>query len=137
MIRRMIEPRSRTRRWHGWRWIVRLTLMRLRARGFNTRSVAIVGSGTAARELAFNIRSRPWTGLNLLGFVAPDGEQSRSKLELNDGSSLTRAPPNVRSNLPSLSRIVRSRRAVANEMANFFTIVSTSTTPLSLSKPKI
>ncbi len=74
----------------AWRWLVRVTLMQLRSNGRNNRSVAIVGAGEAARELAASIRSRPWTGLNVLGFVVPCGDETDSKLALQDGSVMPR-----------------------------------------------
>ena len=63
----------------GYRLLIRSALHGLRSHGFNTRRVAIVGSGQVARRLAGSISSAPWMGLRLLGFydiaaqpVSPD-----------------------------------------------------------------
>lgn len=52
----------------GYRVLLRIGLHALRRRGFNTRSVAIVGAGTLGQRLATNIASAPWMGLELTGF---------------------------------------------------------------------
>ena len=41
---------------------------RVRARGGNTRRVAIAGVGTLARRVAATLRDEPWMGLQLVGF---------------------------------------------------------------------
>ncbi len=51
----------------GWRIIVRHALSRLRAKGYNTRTVAIIGAGEIGEEVAKTIKESPWLGLNLLG----------------------------------------------------------------------
>lgn len=57
----------------GYRLLIRSALHGLRSHGFNTRRVAIVGSGQVAQRLAGSISSAPWMGLRLLGFydIAP------------------------------------------------------------------
>ena len=55
---------------YGWRMILRHTLEALRAKGYNTRSVVIVGIDENAKELAKNIIHMPWTGLVLKGFIS-------------------------------------------------------------------
>ena len=51
--------------WRGWLHII---LGALRQRGFNTRSVAIVGARDLGAFLAHTILDMPWTGLRPLGF---------------------------------------------------------------------
>lgn len=52
----------------GYRLLIRSVLHGLRRRGFNTRRVAIVGTGQVGIRLAGSISSAPWMGLQLLGF---------------------------------------------------------------------
>lgn len=52
----------------GYRIMIRLGLHALRRRGFNTRRVAIVGTGPVGVRLACSISDAPWMGLHLLGF---------------------------------------------------------------------
>lgn len=52
----------------GYRLLIRRVLQSLRRRGFNTRSVAIVGTGEVGERLAWSIANAPWMGLNLVGF---------------------------------------------------------------------
>lgn len=52
----------------GYRLLIRSLLQGLRRRGFNTRRVAIVGTGQCGERLAMSIASAPWMGMNLLGF---------------------------------------------------------------------
>lgn len=51
-----------------WRALVQTVLGYIRERGFNTRSVAIVGAREPGAKLARTILDSPWTGLNLIGF---------------------------------------------------------------------
>jgi putative colanic acid biosynthesis UDP-glucose lipid carrier transferase len=59
----------------SYRLAIRSTLHHLRSVGFNTRRVAIVGTGHCGERLAMSIDSAPWMGLNLLGFY---DEQAQS-----------------------------------------------------------
>lgn len=52
----------------GYRIALRQIMRTLRASGYNTRTVAIVGAGSLGKRLANNIVSNPWMGLDLLGF---------------------------------------------------------------------
>lgn len=52
----------------GYRLLIRSVLHGLRRRGFNTRRVAIVGTGQVGTRLAESICRAPWMGLRLLGF---------------------------------------------------------------------
>lgn len=52
----------------GYRIGLRLLMRTLRANGYNTRTVAIVGAGSLGQRLAANIVDNPWMGLDLLGF---------------------------------------------------------------------
>ena len=51
-----------------WRVVLRIALQEVRARGFNTRNVAIAGASPLGEELARNIRRSPWMGMKLVGF---------------------------------------------------------------------
>lgn len=59
----------------GYRMLIRQVLHGLRRHGFNTRRVAIVGTGQVGARLAQSISSAPWMGLNLLGFYDTDPQQ--------------------------------------------------------------
>jgi putative colanic acid biosynthesis UDP-glucose lipid carrier transferase len=51
-----------------WRAFTRILLQEARARGYNTRSVAIAGASSVGEEVARSIQRSPWMGLRLLGF---------------------------------------------------------------------
>lgn len=59
----------------GYRMLIRQVLHGLRRHGFNTRRVAIVGTGQVGARLAQSISSAPWMGLDLLGFYDTDPKQ--------------------------------------------------------------
>jgi putative colanic acid biosynthesis UDP-glucose lipid carrier transferase len=59
----------------GYRLLIRSVLHGLRRRGFNTRRVAIVGTGQVGERLAQSISSAPWMGLELLGFYDAQPQQ--------------------------------------------------------------
>ncbi|MEG5267185.1 undecaprenyl-phosphate glucose phosphotransferase [Pseudomonas sp. JDS28PS106] len=59
----------------GYRMLIRQVLHTFRRHGFNTRRVAIVGTGQVGARLAQSISSAPWMGLNLLGFYDTDPKQ--------------------------------------------------------------
>ncbi|PHR17367.1 MAG: undecaprenyl-phosphate glucose phosphotransferase [Sphingopyxis sp.] len=52
----------------SYRIFFRVGMRKLRASGYNTRTVAIAGSGELGRRLAENIIASPWMGLNVVGF---------------------------------------------------------------------
>ncbi|RMQ99473.1 undecaprenyl-phosphate glucose phosphotransferase [Pseudomonas syringae group genomosp. 7] len=59
----------------GYRLLIRLALHTLRRHGFNTRRVAIVGTGQVGERLARSISLAPWMGLTLLGFYDAHPQQ--------------------------------------------------------------
>ncbi|MFJ4145503.1 undecaprenyl-phosphate glucose phosphotransferase [Pseudomonas sp. NPDC089734] len=59
----------------SYRLLIRRLLHGLRRHGFNTRRVAIVGTGQVGARLAQSISSAPWMGLNLLGFYDSQPQQ--------------------------------------------------------------
>ena len=54
--------------------VLRLVARRVRRRGFNYRTLLIVGINPRAEEVAEIIANHPHWGLKLVGFVAPNGE---------------------------------------------------------------
>ncbi len=52
-----------------WRALLKSGLNFGRRLGYNTRSVAIIGTGKTAQRLASNIQDMSWIGLNFLGFI--------------------------------------------------------------------
>jgi exopolysaccharide biosynthesis polyprenyl glycosylphosphotransferase len=56
--------------------MLRLTARRVRRRGYNYRTLLIVGINPRAEEVASIIADHPHWGLKLIGFVAPNGEHS-------------------------------------------------------------
>lgn len=64
----------------GYRLAIRTLLHSLRRHGFNTRRVAIVGTGQVGLRLAQSIESAPWMGLDLLGFYDDTPEQMDSSV---------------------------------------------------------
>jgi exopolysaccharide biosynthesis polyprenyl glycosylphosphotransferase len=54
--------------------MLRLTARRVRRRGYNYRTLLVVGINPRAEEVASIIADHPHWGLKLIGFVAPNGE---------------------------------------------------------------
>ncbi len=52
----------------AWRVALRLLLQEMRARGHNTRTVAIAGASALGEDLARNIQRSPWMGMRMVGF---------------------------------------------------------------------
>jgi putative colanic acid biosynthesis UDP-glucose lipid carrier transferase len=52
----------------AWRASVRKLLKAARARGYNTRTVAIVGASTLGEAVARRIQKSPWLGMKVIGF---------------------------------------------------------------------
>ena len=59
----------------GYRLVIRSSLHALRKRGFNTRNVAIVGTGQVGERLALSMAQAPWMGLRLFGFYDDQPQQ--------------------------------------------------------------
>ncbi|MEE9426307.1 MAG: undecaprenyl-phosphate glucose phosphotransferase [Methylococcales bacterium] len=51
-----------------WRGMLRLFLSAYRARGYNSRRVAVLGANEIGTQLADTIRNSPWLGLEFIGF---------------------------------------------------------------------
>jgi exopolysaccharide biosynthesis polyprenyl glycosylphosphotransferase len=64
------------------KFALRLIARRVRKRGFNYRTVLIVGINPRSEEVATIIAEHPWWGLKLLGFVAPNGNHEQTFAEL-------------------------------------------------------
>lgn len=58
------------------RLFLRAALRLMRNSGSNTRSLAIVGTGQTAREIALQVKNAGWAGLNFCGHFANSGEDS-------------------------------------------------------------
>ena len=58
-----------------WHSATRKILQRLRARGYNVRTVMIIGTGEAARKLTDLIRRRPMHGYHIVGYVTSQREE--------------------------------------------------------------
>ena len=82
-----------------WRMLVRMGLRKLRERGFNSRTVGIVGTGTLAQQVASRLVTATWTGYKILGFyddLACDQPLSNTKLRtLDDGLIESKVVSNV------------------------------------------
>jgi len=52
-----------------FRILLRAALRKLRARGYNTRRVVVVGSGRLVRRVADRIRNESWTGLKVVSCI--------------------------------------------------------------------
>jgi exopolysaccharide biosynthesis polyprenyl glycosylphosphotransferase len=57
---------------------IRLLARHVRQRGYNYRTLIIVGINPRAREMARVIQDHPYWGLRVLGFVAPNGSDSET-----------------------------------------------------------
>lgn len=69
-----------------WRALMRLFLQELRARGRNSRTVAIVGLTEHGLRLASEIESTPWFGLHVVGFY-DDRNQERCNAQEGDADA--------------------------------------------------
>jgi exopolysaccharide biosynthesis polyprenyl glycosylphosphotransferase len=61
---------------------VRLSARYARSRGFNYRSIVVVGTGPEAAEIARAVAEHRWWGFRILGFVALDEESRRAASHL-------------------------------------------------------
>jgi len=63
----------------GWRLLARSLLYRLRANGFNTRRVAVVGNSDLAKETARRLVSCTWGGYSFAGFYDDRQTQAQAR----------------------------------------------------------
>jgi putative colanic acid biosynthesis UDP-glucose lipid carrier transferase len=68
-----------------WRIGLRIVLQELRARGFNSRTAAIVGVSAVGEQLAQRIAHSPWMGIQLVGFF---DDRSIARLDARDLSQI-------------------------------------------------
>jgi len=69
-----------------WRAIVRTTLSKYRAKGYNTRTIAIFGAGETGMNVATTVAQSPWLGYRVLGFFddrVPTPERTQINTELH------------------------------------------------------
>jgi putative colanic acid biosynthesis UDP-glucose lipid carrier transferase len=66
----------------AWRLVVRSVLRGMRASGWNTRQVAVLGATDNARHLCEQIAERPWMGIRIKGVFDDRGADRR--VDLND-----------------------------------------------------
>jgi putative colanic acid biosynthesis UDP-glucose lipid carrier transferase len=59
-----------------WRATVELGLRELRSRGYNLRRAAVVGVSEVGEHIALHLKSRPWIGVQFIGFF-DDRDKSR------------------------------------------------------------
>jgi putative colanic acid biosynthesis UDP-glucose lipid carrier transferase len=64
----------------AWRLLVRSVLRGMRASGWNTRQVAILGATENARQLCDQIGERPWMGIRVKGVFDDRGADRRTDL---------------------------------------------------------
>ncbi len=67
-----------------WRTAMRLFLQEMRARGRNTRTVAIVGATEAGERVAREVLANPWFGLRIVGFF-DDRNEERVAARMSEG----------------------------------------------------
>ncbi len=65
----------------AWRYMFRLFLGFIRGRGYNSRTVAIIGASMQGKELGLNVLSQKYLGMNLIGYF-DDRSPDRIKSEL-------------------------------------------------------
>jgi putative colanic acid biosynthesis UDP-glucose lipid carrier transferase len=82
------------------RLTLRLALRALRRRGRNTRTLAIVGAGRLAQQVAESVRAATWTGLRLVGLY---DDRSPVRLPPHDGE-----PVKLHGNLAQLVERARA-----------------------------
>jgi len=73
-----------------WRSGMRLFLQEVRARGRNTRTVAIVGATEAGERVAREIVSNPWFGLRIVGFW---DDRTEERCQANQDGTLEEIAP--------------------------------------------
>ena len=89
------------------RAVLRGIVHRMRARGFNTRTVAIAGAGPLGQRLANAIMNAPWMGLDLMGFY---DDMSVEPVPLNE----TRVRLPINGNMANL--IAQAREGVIDKI---------------------
>lgn len=65
----------------NYRLVVRWAVRSLVAGGYNVRRVVLVGNTKVGQELAYTIRSQPWCGLSVVGFVDDEWRSGQSVAE--------------------------------------------------------
>lgn len=63
------------------RIIVRLILNYLRRKGYNFRSIVIIGAGSLGQEIANKLKEQKWTGLKIAAFLDDDIEKQNTSIE--------------------------------------------------------
>lgn len=64
----------------GYRFLIRITLIYFRKKGFNNRKIAIVGAGKVGQHLAQVINNNPWLGYQLMGFYDDNSNLTAQKI---------------------------------------------------------
>lgn len=64
----------------AWRASVRVFLRRARAKGHNTRKLAIAGSGELARQVARTAVAKPWMGFDIVGLFDDIDEDTGQRM---------------------------------------------------------
>ena len=62
----------------AWRFCFRIALRRLRARGFNLRHVAIIGTGRLGQQVFHTLKRNTWTGITPVFFVSHRKYETRT-----------------------------------------------------------
>lgn len=65
----------------NYRLATRYVVRSMVAGGYNLRRVIIIGATKVGRELAYIIRTQPWSGLGVVGFVDDDPEVQGTEIE--------------------------------------------------------
>jgi putative colanic acid biosynthesis UDP-glucose lipid carrier transferase len=123
----------------AWRLLVRSVLRGLRASGFNTRQVAILGATEAARGLFKEITDRPWMGFHVKGVYddrAPDRRADISDIDcpllggLNELVAACRSgaidvvyvalPPRAEPRIAQIARELADTTASVHLIADYF-----------------
>jgi len=99
----------------GWRLLVRIALRQLRERGFNSRTAAIVGTGSLAEKVATHLVSASWAGYKIQGFY-DDRQKSQA---LSEGCRRASGhAPSVSDQVGSFNKLVE--RAESGELDSIY-----------------
>uniref|UniRef100_Q31F06 Sugar transferase n=1 Tax=Hydrogenovibrio crunogenus (strain DSM 25203 / XCL-2) TaxID=317025 RepID=Q31F06_HYDCU len=64
----------------GYRFLIRITLIYFRKKGFNSRKIAIMGAGKVGQHLALVINENPWLGYQVIGFYDDNPSLATQKI---------------------------------------------------------
>ena len=94
----------------GWRVVLRVSVQKLRDKGYNTRSVAIVGNGELALDVAHRLQKCSWGGYVVRGFY-DDRQAPEMPLSENQKPRTTQGMTRVCPLTGNFAELIKEARA--------------------------